>query len=100
MSQQHLQGFLADIRTINPGININNFFGTRTSLAGLITHLENTVLAPMPMTLFDARRHCANPLDQRLNKYIPAVQRLILVWGGEHIGLILRRTALSRAPII
>ena len=43
MPQQHLQGFLADIRTINPGININDFFGTRTSLAGLITHLGRMV---------------------------------------------------------
>lgn len=85
MSQQQLQGFLADIRAINPGININDFFGTRTSLAGLITHLENTVLVPVPMTLFDARRHCTNPGDTRLTKYAPALQRLILVWGrGAH----------------
>jgi SAM-dependent methyltransferase len=85
MSQQHLQGFLADIRTINPQININDTFGTRTSLSGLITHLQATVNAPVQMTAFEARQHCANPVDPRLGKYVAAIDRLTLVWGrGAH----------------
>lgn len=45
MSQQHFDGFMADIRTINPRINVNDKVGTRTSLAGLITYLQATINA-------------------------------------------------------
>ncbi len=85
MSQQHLNGFLADIRSINPGINIDNRVGRRTSLEGLITHLRATVAAPISMTVLTARQHCADPADLRLAKYMPALERLVSVWGrGNH----------------
>jgi SAM-dependent methyltransferase len=85
MSQQHLQAFLADLRTINPRININDTFGKRTSLSGLLTHLQATVNAPAAMTALEARQHCANQFDPSLTKYSPAIERLVSVWGrGAH----------------
>ncbi len=85
MSQQHLQAFLTDLRTINPKININDTFGQRTSISGLITHLQATVHAPVAMTALEARQHCANQLAPGLAKYSPAIDRLVSVWGrGAH----------------
>jgi hypothetical protein len=82
MSEEQLDNFLADLRTINPKINIDRRIGRKTSALGLITHLRNTVSKPKPIPgVFEARRYCSNPHDARLNKYVPAFRRLIAVWG-------------------
>jgi SAM-dependent methyltransferase len=88
MSQVKMNAFLADAaalkrasRFTHPRMNINDRFGTRTSIKGLLTHLGNTYGAPQPMTLSEALAHCLLPTDQRIVKYMPAIHRLVACWG-------------------
>jgi hypothetical protein len=82
MSLQHFNDFLADLRTINPKINIDRKRGRKTSALGLITQLRSTANNPQPIqSVPAARSYCRNPNDARLNKYVPAIRRLISVWG-------------------
>lgn len=87
MSQQHLDGFLRDVGYINADFRAEprlGFLGRKTSLAGLLAHLQATVNDPQPMTYIPARQLCEAG-DARLHKYTPAIQRLVSVWGrGAH----------------
>ena len=80
--------FLADAgalkrasRFTHPRMNVDDRFGTRTSIKGLLTHLGNTYNAPQAMTLSEALGHCLVPTDQRIAKYMPAIHRLVACWG-------------------
>jgi hypothetical protein len=92
MSQQHLAGFLADVGQANWFLRRERSsflclsWGTVSSLANLLTHLANTVNNPQPfLTVNAARQRCADPNDPRLTKYVPAIERLVAVWGrGNH----------------
>lgn len=82
MSTKHLKKFLTDLRTINPKINIDRRLGRKTSVLGLINRLRATVSDPKPIqSVYAARNYCSNPQSARLNKYEPAIRRLISVWG-------------------
>ncbi len=76
MAQHHIDGFLAEVKRINP-----SFTERRSSLEGLFIYLRNTSANPLPMTSFQARQHCGNPLDARLSKYQTAINHLASVWS-------------------
>ncbi|MEM8799353.1 MAG: hypothetical protein AAGF15_04660 [Pseudomonadota bacterium] len=76
MAQNHLNDFLNDIKVINP-----DFTRSRSSLKRLIEHLEKTVAAPQQMTANEAIGRCTNFRSSRLDKYKPAIDRLVSVWG-------------------
>jgi hypothetical protein len=91
LSQQHLNGFLADVGQTNWFLRRSRSsllcfsWGTVSSLEGLLIYLEGTVNNPQVLTVLAARQHCANQHDPRLTKYVPAIERLVAVWGrGNH----------------
>lgn len=79
--QQQLAAFIADLRQISYFINIDRNWGTRTSVEALIQHLQATVGNPQQMTVLQAVQRCGNANDERIRKYLPAIQRLVSVWG-------------------
>lgn len=88
MSQVKLQAFIADVtalkqgsRFYHPSINIDDRFGRDTSVKGLINYLRGHFVAAQPMTLSDAVAHCVAPTDNRIVKYMPAIERLVACWG-------------------
>jgi len=87
MCQKHLQGFLDDALSINPRINIDGKIGRPSSLLGLVAQLRNTVGTPRQITFDAAVQLCANRgQDPRVQKYHPAIGRLVKVWGrGPHL---------------
>lgn len=95
MSKHHLNGFLEDLKTINPA-----FRASTSSLKGLIQHLERTVNAPQKMTATQALQHCSKTTDNRLEKYAPAVGRLVSVWGkGGIVPYPMIRVGSSLSPV-
>ena len=91
MSQVHLNAFIADVialkagsRFDRPSINIDDKYGWHTSVKGLIDHLRANFVGAAPMQLFDAVQRCGNPHDERLIKYMPAIERLVSVWGTHN----------------
>ena len=74
MSQNHLNGFLEDVKGINPKFN-----KTWSCLRKLLNRLESQVKNPFPMHYTDALVLTGN--DSRVQKYKPALQRLTSVWG-------------------
>lgn len=88
MSQIKLQTFIADVtalkqgsRFYHPSITIDDRFGRDTSVKGLINYLRGHFVAAQPMTLSDVVAHCAAPTDNRIVKYMPAIERLVACWG-------------------
>jgi hypothetical protein len=81
-AQQQLAAFLADVRQTNPRLNVNDRYGTRTSIEALINYLQAHVHHAAPLTVMQAVQMCGNPNDQRITKYLPAIQRLVSVWGN------------------
>lgn len=82
VSKKHLKKFLADLRTVNPKINIDRRIGRKTSALGLINHLRASADAPRPIqSVFAAKSYCSNPQSARLKKYERAIGRLVSVWG-------------------
>ncbi|WP_031499270.1 hypothetical protein [Bryobacter aggregatus] len=81
--QQQLDAFLADIRQTNRFINIDRAIGTRSSIASLVVFLRGRVNNPQPMTVIDAVQRCAVPNAPGITKYLPAIQRLVSVWGYD-----------------
>lgn len=86
MTQVHLDGFRADVERINPDFTLaGGLFSKSSSLRELFEHLQATVNAPLALHEFDAVRLCRNPADARIQKYRPAIKRLVSVWGrGAH----------------
>ena len=64
MSKAHIDGFLDEIKRVNPG-----FAESKSSLMGLLRHLRNSSANPAAMTLLQAKQFCVNPNDRRLVKY-------------------------------
>jgi hypothetical protein len=102
MSLAKLNAFITDITALktgskiyHPSINIDNRFGFETSVKGLVTHLRATYLAPAAMTLTEAVAHCNVPTDERIVKYMPAIERLVECWGT---GVAYPNAAVSSAP--
>jgi hypothetical protein len=88
MSQIKLQAFIADVTALKQGsrfyhssITIDDRFGRDTSVKGLINYMRGHFVAAQPMTLNDAVAHCAVPTDNRIVKYMPAIERLVACWG-------------------
>jgi len=80
MSAHHLADFLRDVSDINP-----DFRARYSSLRVLIRRLRWTSRLPVPMTFNEAVSYCGSAHDQRLEKYLPAIRRLVSVWGkGGH----------------
>jgi hypothetical protein len=73
-----MDGFLAELKRMNPRFN-----ESRSSLRGLLTHLQNTKFNPTPlMTVPQACQRCTNPRDSRLTKYQDAIAHLVGVWAS------------------
>lgn len=87
MSLAQLQAFMADLDAIksgsrfyHPTVNYGDRFGRDSSVANLVRHLTANPNSAA-MTLADAMGHLSNPDDTRLKKYMPAIERLVRVWG-------------------
>lgn len=88
MSQAHLDAFKADVEAIKSGsrlfyrptVNYGDRFGRDSSVANLVTHLSGALAGPS-MGLVEAVAFADNPDDTRLKKYMPAIERLVRVWG-------------------
>lgn len=78
MSQLHLNAFLSDVQSLNPGFRVET-----SSLKGLVQHLQTTVNHPVGMTEKQALKHCARFRAGRVSKYLPAIRRLVGVWGQK-----------------
>ena len=76
MSRLFLDGFLNDVKGINPG-----FRTFTSSLRTLVNHLERTVDHPVPMTFDEAYRMGGGRVPSGRVKYRPAIRRLVSVWG-------------------
>ena len=76
MSQLHLAAFLNDVKGINP-----NFREPTSSLRGLIQYLRAAQAHPVKMTYPQAAQRCARFGGGRVDKYRPAIERLVGVWG-------------------
>ena len=85
MSRQHFSAFIQDLKSINPRFNART-----SSLNGLISYLDRTVQRPSVFETQKARavqqalRFCSNPANPKSQKYIPAIERLVQVWGHGH----------------
>jgi hypothetical protein len=87
MSLAHFNNFGADIvaikrgsRFYHPTINLADRMGPETSVMGLIRYLQANLAGP-PITMADAMGQLNNPADSRVRKYMPAIERLVQVWG-------------------
>jgi hypothetical protein len=87
MSLAHFNAFLLDVQTLksgsrfyHPTVNLDPNSYWQTSLMGLIQHLQANINGG-PMTLNAAMQHLQNRNDARLPKYMPAIERLVQVWG-------------------
>lgn len=76
MSNLHLISFQQDVQGINSG-----FRASTSSLKGLIRHLVENTAYPVRMTMEEALRHCSSFRSARIDKYHPAIERLVGVWG-------------------
>jgi hypothetical protein len=87
MSLAHFNAFVTDLvaikhgsRFYHPTMNFADRLGPETSVMGLISHLQ-TNIAGAPFTMAAAMGHLNNPSDGRVIKYMPAIERLVRVWG-------------------
>lgn len=106
MSLHKIQAFIADItalksgsRFYSPHINIDDRYGRETSVKGLIDWLRGNFVGAAPITLSQALGHCANADDQRIVKYMPAIERLVQCWGtaAPYPAIVASTPARSRA---
>jgi hypothetical protein len=86
MSLAHLNAFKADVDAIksgsrfyHPTVNYGDRFGRESSVANLVTYLNVNLHASLG--LVEAMERAGNPDDTRLKKYMPAIERLVRVWG-------------------
>jgi len=88
MSLAHFNAFGADVvaikrgsRFYRPTMNLADRMGPETSIMGLIRHLQAVNMAGPPLTIAAAMSHLTNAADSRVAKYMPAIERLVRVWG-------------------
>lgn len=85
MSRMHFSAFLKDLQTINP-----RFKAATSSLNEMIMYLDRTAHQPASFgankieAVRVALKFCKNPNDPKINKYKPALERLLQVWGQGH----------------
>jgi hypothetical protein len=80
---EHFKAFLSDVIK-----STETFTRSRSSLSQLLDFLEKNTSAPIPFAggtddakSNDAILKCKNPRDARIEKYKPAIKRLVSVWG-------------------
>jgi hypothetical protein len=85
MSRLHFSAFIDDLKSINPRFNTST-----SSLNGLVTYLDRTVQRPSVFStnkneaVKQALKFCTNPSNPKSQKYLPAIERLVQVWGMGH----------------
>jgi len=85
VSRIHFSAFIKDLQSINPRFKTNS-----SSLNELVVYLDRTAHKPSIFSknsneaIKSALNFCKNPNDPKLNKYKPAIGRIVEVWGQGH----------------
>lgn len=86
---EHFKAFVDDVTK-----STDTFTRSRSSLSHLLDFLEKNTTAPVPFgrpgasddtKCEDAISKCKNPRDARIEKYKPAIKRLVSVWGTNKL---------------
>lgn len=97
--KEHFDAFLGDVKN-----RASWFTRSKSSVKGLLDFLEANTGNPKPFAgspdaqFNTALGHCANRLDERLEKYKPAIRALVAVWGSNRPYVVEKEAVKAPAP--